>query len=380
MAAALDGINVLELALQYPGPYCSTLLSGLGARVIKVERPGVGDAARRRPAFFDTINRNKKSLTLDLKTEAGKEIFYRLVENMDVITEGFRPGVTARLGIDYATLSNINPRLVYCSISGFGQDGPYHDLPGHDLNYMSLSGMLHYFRDAQDQPILPGVAIADLSAAMFAVIGIMAALTSRQKSGRGQYVDVSMLDGLLSWMGTNLSLFANTGKTTKQRDAGYGLFETADGKQLALGIAHENWFWDRLCQVMGLENLKEIPGLERNQRRTELVPQLQAVFLQKPLAEWLTLLQSADIPATAVLDMDEVLHNEHAQARGMLTEITSPAGEKSVQTGFPVKFSPALVVQPSAHVPTLGENTGELLQGLGYSATEIDRLRNEKVI
>jgi crotonobetainyl-CoA:carnitine CoA-transferase CaiB-like acyl-CoA transferase len=380
MTRALEGIKVVEMALQYPGPYCSTLLSGLGAEVIKVEKPGTGDAARRRPAFFNCINHDKKSVTLDLKHPAGKEILYRLVGACDVVTEGFRPGVAARLAIDYPRLSTVNPRLVYCSISGYGQSGPYSDLPGHDLNYMSLSGMLHYFQDAQGHPIMPGVAIADLSAGMFAALGITAALAARARTGRGQQVDVAMLDGLLSWMGTNLSLYAETGRTEKNRDAGYGLFSTGDGKRLALGIAHEDWFWDRLCRAVGLEELAGIPGLERNRRRAELVVPLQDALMRKPLAAWLKVFKDADVPATPVLEPGEVLEDAHARARGMLEVVTDRQGNRSVRTGFPVKFAPGAPPARKTDPPLLGEHTEEILKSLGYHEKDIQDFKSENII
>jgi len=380
MAGALEGITVLEMALQYPGPYCSMLLSGLGAKVIKVERPDIGDPARRQPAFFNPINRGKRSLTLDLKQTASKDILYRLIKDCDVVTEGFRPGVASRLGIDYPTLGQINPHLIYCSITGFGQNGPYSDLPGHDLNYMALSGMLRYLQDAQGQPILPGVAIADLSAGMFAAIGILAALNQRHCTGKGCHVDVSMMDGLLSWMGTNLSIYANTGKTQKQRDSGYGLFTTADGKLLALGIAHEDWFWDRLCKALGLTDLSGIPVLERALRRQELIQPLQNVFLHKTRSEWLDLLKVADVPVTPVHDPCDVLDDPHVKSRGMAEILTDSQGSRSVRVGFPVKFSPVEQASPSADVPGLGEHTIDILETLGYLDDEIKRLRSSSVI
>jgi crotonobetainyl-CoA:carnitine CoA-transferase CaiB-like acyl-CoA transferase len=380
MVGALEGIKVLEMALQYPGPYCSMLLAGLGAEVIKVERPPTGDAARRRPSFFDALNRGKQSIALDLKSPAGRHILHRLAAACDVVTEGFRPGVAARLGIDYPTLKAVNPRLIYCSITGYGQDGPYSGLPGHDLNYMALSGMLESLTDAQGHPILPGVAVADLSAGMFAAIGILAGLHARSRTGVGRYVDVSMLGGLVSWMGANLSLFAATGETERRRDAGYGLFSTADGRLIALGIAYEDWFWDRLCKALGLEQLAGIPSAERVRRRSELIEPLQEALLRKTRAEWLAILEEADVPATPVQSLPEVLEDRHLQRLALAQIVTDAQGRRSVRSGFPMKFSTDTAAPPTAAVPSLGQHTGEVLRWLGCTEKEIERLRNEKAV
>lgn len=191
-----------------PGTLLFHAPGDLGAEIIKVEQPKVGDPARRNPGFFRGLNRNKMSITLDLKKPSAKEIMMRLIKKADVFTEGFRPGVVKRLGLDYETFNKINPRLIYCSISGYGQDGPYRDLPGHDLNYMAMAGMLDSIRDDQGNHIPPGIAIGDLSSGMFAAIGIMAALMARKRTGKGQYVDVSMFDGLLSWMTIRFGFFS----------------------------------------------------------------------------------------------------------------------------------------------------------------------------
>jgi len=380
MAGALNGIKVLEMALQYPGPYCSMLLLGLGAEVIKVEKQGRGDAARRRSSFFNCINHGKKSLTLDLKQPKGREILYRLIPKCDVVTEGFRPGVAKRLGIDYPVLKSINPRLIYCSISGFGQSGPYKDLPGHDINYISLSGMLHYFRDKFGNPIMPEIAIADLSSGMFAAIGVLAGLAARDKTGLGVHVDVSMLDGLLSWMGTNLSLFAGTGQNQIKRDPGYDVFRTADGKLISIGIAHEDWFWDRLCKAVGLKEFSGIPGLERNKRREELLKPLQKALMSKPLLEWLKVFKEADVPATPVLEPPQVLEDDHAKERGMLEIAHDSSGERYVRTGFPLKFSSGILSNMKTEPPSLGEHSAEILENLGYKENEIEYFQSQNII
>jgi len=379
MIRPLEGIRILESAHQYPGPYCSLLLADMGAEVIKIERPGVGDLARQLTEFFRSINGNKKSLTLDLKLPEARKVLYRLVEGSDVFMEGFRPGVAARIGIDYPTLKNVNPRLIYCSISGYGQEGPYRDLPGHDLNYLSMAGMLHCFQDEEGNFIAPGVAIGDLSSGMFAAIGILAALQRRYRTGQGQFIDVSMFDGLLSWMTTRLGIFWGTGKFERERDAGYGIFRTLDGRFLTLAIAHEDWFWDRLCGAMGLSEYRGIRGSERRKRRAELAERLQRVFLQKSMEEWVKILKDADVPVAPVQSPEEIDKDPQVLFRKMVHEVLLPSGEKIKQVGAPIKFSEMPESQRTPP-PQLGEHTEEILLGLGYVGEEIERLRQARVI
>ena len=379
MTLPLAGIRILDSAHQYPGPYCSMLLGDLGAEIIKMEQPGIGDPARANPGFFKGINRSKKSITLDLKKPSAREIMKCLVREADVFTEGFRPGVVKRLGADYETLKEINPRLIYCSISGYGQDGPYRDLPGHDLNYMAMAGMLDSIRDKDGNHVPPGVAIGDLSSGMFAVIGIMAALLARGQTGRGQYIDVSMFDGLLSWMSIRFGLFFHGGSSARPYDAGYGVFKAGDGKPFTLGIAHENWFWDRLCRAMGLEDYVGIPSVERHQRREELVEKLQALFSQKTRDEWMKILVEADVPVAPVKTPEQVLEDPQVIFRQMIQEIKGPSGESFRQVAFPVKLSetPALIQSPP---PALGQHTEEVLLKAGYSREDIERFREEGAI
>lgn len=376
MTLPLQGIKILDSAHQYPGPYCSMLLGDLGAEVIKMEQPGIGDPARANPGFFKGINRNKKSITLNLKTPSAKDILKRLVKEADVFTEGFRPGVVKRLGIDYDTLKEINPRLIYCSISGYGQEGPYRDLPGHDLNYMAMAGMLDSIRDEKGNHIPPGIAIGDLSSGMFAVIGIMAALMARGETGRGQYVDVSMFDGLLSWMSIRFGLFFHSGSSGRPYDAGYGVFKGRDGKPFTLGIAHEDWFWDRMCKAMGLDGLVGIKGAERHQRKKELVPKLKNVFAQKDREEWLRILTEADVPVAPVRTPEEVIEDPHVIFRKMIQGVKIPSGGAIQQVAFPVKLSetPAKMQLPP---PELGQHTEEVLLKAGYSREDILRFREE---
>ncbi len=375
----LHGIRVLESAHQYPGPYCSLLLADLGAEVIKIERPGIGDLSRQSTYFFQSINGNKKSLTLDLKRPQARKVLGSLVERSDVFMEGFRPGVAGRLGIDYPALKKFNPRLIYCSISGYGQEGPYKDLPGHDINYLSRAGMMYCFRDESGNFILPGVAIGDLSSGMFAAIGILAALQARHTTGEGQFIDVSMFDGLLSWMTTRLGILWGTGSFERERDAGYGVFQAKDGLSFTLAIAHEDWFWQRLCAAVGLPEYQGIKAMERRKRRPELRGRLQEVFLGKPREEWLKIITEADVPVAPVQRPEEIERDPHVLFRRMVQQIPLPGGEEMKQIGSPFKMS-AIPHQLRTSPPKLGEHTEEILKGLGYSGKEIESFKNEGAV
>lgn len=375
MALPLEGTRILCMAEQLPGPYCSMLLGDLGAEVILIERPGRGDPARMLPHFLSVIGRNKKSVTIDLKSEKGREICHRLVERADVFLEGFRPGVMKRLGLDYERIKMIKPDIIYCSISGYGQDGPYLNLPAHDITYQGIAGMLSSYIERGDFPERHSVPIADLSSAMFAVIGILAAVIARDRQGIGQFVDVSMTDGLVSWMSTALGIFLNTGiGAPMEREPAYGVFQTRDKSYLTLSIAHEDHFWRNLCHALGKGELSEMPREERYQRRGEIISMLREIFKEKTRAQWLKLLSEADVPCGPVYTIEEVVSDPQILHRGMIVEV---AGIK--QVAHPIKFS-----QTPAQVrmlqPELGEHTEEILSSLGYSAQEMEELRNQGIV
>ena len=376
---ALDGVKVLDMAYQYPGPYCSMILADLGADVLKVEVPGLGDPARQWYPFFGGINRNKKSMSLNLKSREGKEILYKLVKEYDVFMEGFRPGVAERLEIDYEKLKSIRDDIIYCSISGYGQQGPYRDLPGHDVNYQAVAGMLNCFDDGKGGVVLPQVAIGDLSSGMFAVIGILTSLLVKNKVGIGQYIDISMLDGLVSWMGTILAMDAARLETPVGGDPGYGIFETKDGKRLALGIAFEDWFWQNLCRELNLEEYSGWNLKQQIEKKEEITKRLKEKFALKDRDEWFQRLSKANIPIAPALSVSEVREDPQVLFRGMVAEVKDTAGKVVTQPGVPLKLSetPGTIRKGA---PLLGEHTDEVLKSLGYDEGTIKKLKEEGTV
>jgi crotonobetainyl-CoA:carnitine CoA-transferase CaiB-like acyl-CoA transferase len=381
MALALENTKVLTVEEKLPVTYCSMLLGDLGADVIIVEQPGVGNPARVLPHFLEITNRNKRSITVNLKSERGKKVFYRLAKNCDVIIECMRPGVVKRLGIGYETIRSINPGIVYCSVSGYGQDGPYWDWPAHDLSYQGIAGMLDLApRDGEGIPQPSGVAIADLSAGMFAAISILSALLARDRLGFGQYIDVSMTDGLVSWLSVELGQYFAASMLPRQGGRGFeaatGVFVIKDGKYLTLSIAHENYFWSNLCHAIGQAELADMPREQRWQRRDELRVTLKKALLSKTRDEWIKILTEADVPCGPVLSLKEVVCDAHLRHRGMFPEVEKTNGEKVKQVAYPAKFSET---QPQIRrlPPALGEHTREILVWLGYAPEEIEELRQK---
>jgi crotonobetainyl-CoA:carnitine CoA-transferase CaiB-like acyl-CoA transferase len=378
MPAPLDGVRVLDLSQLFPGPYCTMILADLGAEVIKVEPPGIGDYARLFGYFFDQINRNKKSVALNLKDQAAQEAFHLLVRDADVIVEGFRPGTTARLGVDYETLRGINPGIIYCSISGFGQDGPYMQKPAHDINYMSLAGALGLTRDREGRPVVLGLEIVDITSGLNSVIGIMAALLAREKSGAGQQVDISMLDCALSLLPMEAGYCLATGDSPDESPLKvlphYDVFATGDGEWLVLGIVHEDWFWKELCDAIDLPDLRELNVGERIGRSAEIASRLREAISSRSLADLLGDLEGRDVPFSKLNSVGEALHDPQILHRRMV--ITLPGSPDSgVYVGSPLKLSETEVRfhSPSPH---LGEHTDSLLSAAGLTAGEIKELRD----
>ncbi len=358
----LAGLRVVSLAQQYPGPYATLLMADLGADVILVERPGQGDPARQFPAFHAALNRNKRSVTIDLKRDEGCRSLRALLADADLMLEGFRPGAMARLGFGYEAVARINPRIIYLSISGFGQDGPYRDRPAHDLSYQAIAGLL--FRQANTgQPAVPGdVAIGDLASGMFAAVGALAALHERNRTGRGQHVDVSMTDGLVSWMSVFLGpQMGGEAQADIAAEPAYGSFRCGDGKLLTLSIAHEDWFWSALCKLLGLP--QELADLHRHQRvaRTDaLRSQIARALEGASRDDWAARLDAASIPWGPVNDLHEVVEDPHFIARGLFREVVRPAGGVERCVAQPLRFG-AAHPGPRRGTPELGEANAELL-------------------
>ncbi len=378
MASPLDGVRVISMAEQYPGPYCTLLLADMGADVVLVERPGAGDPSRGPGGmsdFFAALNRNKRSVALDLKTEEGREACRRLIAKADVFLEGFRPGTMERLGLGYEALRDINARLIYCSLSGFGQSGPYRLRPAHDVSFQGIAGLLANLIERGSFADRPSVAIGDLSSGMFAAVGILAALYARERTGRGQYVDVAMADGLVSWMTAALGPVLNgAGSFDLSGGAGYGVYKAGDGKYLTLSVAMEPHFWRNLWRSVGREDLAEISFMDRLKRNQELDGILQEVFLTKTRDEWVEILAAGDVPSGPVLSLEEVARDPQLRERGMIVEWEAPEGRKIGMVNHPIQFSetPAAIRRTA---PALGEHTEEVLREAGFGDEEVARLR-----
>jgi crotonobetainyl-CoA:carnitine CoA-transferase CaiB-like acyl-CoA transferase len=389
---ALASVKVIDLTRLLPGAFCSQILADLGAAVIKVEEPGKGDYNRTLPPIarvesgsFLLLNRNKQSITLNLKSPAGKKILQELAAQSDVLIEGFRPGVMERLGLSFDALKQINPGLIYCAISGYGQDGPYRGLPGHDLNYLAVCGALQLFGKAGEGPIVPGLSIADVGGgSLMAVAGILAGLIARGRTGNGQFIDISMTDGAVSWLALHAADFLFAGIEPRGGERPfigqapcYNVYRCADGKYVALGII-EAHFWHRFCDAVGLSDLRrrQWPEGEEARRQAET---LQTLFSTKGRDEWVRTLASADIPFTPVNGMAEAFEDAQMQHRAMLQSIEHPVEGRIPQLGFPIKLSDTPCTIRTAP-PTLGEHTDAVLAALGYRESAIEELRRSKAI
>ena len=403
MAGALDGIKILELTRVGPGAFCTMMLGDMGAEVLKIEAPPSGklagsgaspkpEQARRLATSF--TNRNKKSMTLNLKDPTGQAVLQDLAKSYDVLVEGFRPGVMKRLGGDYETLRKLNPRLVYCSLSGYGQDGPYKDFPAHDLNYLSLAGVANLIGPTEGPPSIPLNIIADYAgASMHGVTGIMFALFARERTGKGQFVDVSYLD-------TTISLLAATPNVRDYFGDGvipgrgkgvfggghafYGFYETKDNKMITIGCT-EPWLWENLCDALNRPDLKDCGMKEGDfanpphEKHAYARQELQKIFLTKTREEWFDFLTKADVCVGKVYDVPEVFRDPQVKHRQMAVELDHPVAGKVTQAGIAVKLSetPGSIRSFS---PSLGQHTEDVLRGIGYNDAKIAELREKHIV
>jgi crotonobetainyl-CoA:carnitine CoA-transferase CaiB-like acyl-CoA transferase len=377
-------MRVLDLSLLFPGPYCGTILAGLGAEVIKIERPGGGDWVRYVPPVdpesgeglaFRTLNRGKKSLTLNLKAEEGRSILLRLAESADVLLESFRPGVMERLGLGYETLARANERLVYCSLTGYGSTGPYRERAGHDLNYIGLAGLLDLTGPRDGPPSIPGAPLADLTGALWAAIGILGALLAREQTGRGRRVEASLLGGSLACL--PLPVASLLGNEPVARGAGeltggrvcYNLYQAADGGYMSLS-ALEPEFWLAFCRAVERPDLAD-QAMAPAVAGEAAYDGLCALFRSRTRREWAEALAGVDACCEPVLDLGEALASEPVRALGMLADGVLLA---------PIRLTPEVPGAGSLAAPALGHHTAALLAELGYDEGNMARLRAAGVV
>ncbi len=381
-----QGITVLDLSRYLPGRFCTLMLAYTGAEVITVEPPRV-PSAKIRPIGKDTgaryiaLNRNKKSITVDLHSEDGKEIFYKLVKKAAVIVESSRPGVAKRLGIDYPAARRINPKIVYASISNFGQDGPYANLPGHDITCLGLAGLL----DVKEfPPVLPGILLSDTIAACMATIGILSALLEAQKSGKGQYVDLSILDAVISCLNVRaMRHFLDTTPAPGEDDFTYliypfyNVYKAKDNRYITVA-AVEPHFWKRLCVMLGREDFVQYQ-FDKGTKRAEIFEHFRKTFAARNSDEWVRRLRCSDIPGGPVNTLEEVFQDPQVIHRNMVADMPHPLLGAVKYLGIPMKFSetPGEFKSPP---PLYGEHTVEILESSGYSKEAIEVLQQKGVV
>lgn len=396
MTTALEGIRVLDMTQAMAGPFCAMILADMGAEVIKVEPPGRGEMTRKMgfaaqkgddSAAFLAINRNKKSVTIDMKSEEGQRLYHELAKTADVIVENFRPGVTERLGMDFATIHAINPRLVYGSISGFGQTGPHSSRAGFDLIAQGMAGVMSVTGEAGGEPVKSGVPLSDLAAGMYCAIGILNALYVRERTGEGQHVDTSLFEAALSFGVWETAELWTTGRVPEpfgsahRLSAPYQALRTKDG-YVTVG-ANNPRLWERLCEAIGRTELQEDPRFVDNDARMTnrlvLQDELERTLTQETTATWVQRFEDAGFPAGPIYDYQQVFEDPHTIERGMLQEYEHPVAGTVKVLGIPVKLSatPGSIRLPA---PLLGEHSAEVFAQLGLSEERLDALREGGVI
>jgi len=396
MAGPLTGIEVMDFTRALAGPHCTLLLADMGAEVIKIERVEGGDEVRRmgppfingESAAFMASNRNKKSLTVNLKDPRGQEICKRLAQQVAVLVENFRPTVMKGLGLDYTTLARLNPRLIYCSISGFGQTGPMSDQGGYDTVAQGMSGIMMATGVPGGPPVKAGVPVVDLGTGMFGALGVLAAYIAREKTGRGQHIDASLLDSSVALGLIDGSDYLASGDvplplaSAHRRIAPHGAFKTKDG-YITIAADSAPRTWKTLCQLLGKEEIERHPQLADNTLRRKnlslLIEEMEKATMQHESAFWLEKLNAAGIPCGPVQNYDQVFQHPQVLARNLLVENIHPVAGKVQMVGKPLKFSdtPAMDLTPS---PSLGQHSQEILRRLGYTPSEIEQLRQDQVV
>jgi crotonobetainyl-CoA:carnitine CoA-transferase CaiB-like acyl-CoA transferase len=392
----LDGIKVLEMARVPPAEMPGMFLADMGADVLKIETPPdeAEDAATKRRAAFAYVNRNKRSLALNMKAAEGQAIFKKLAAAADVIVEGFRPGVMKRLGGDYETLSAANPRLVYCSLSGFGHNGPYRDYPAHDGNYLSLAGVLNLIGEPERKPIFPLNLVADYGgASMHGALGIMMALFARERTGRGQHVDVSYLDTSLALLAAtpNMRFFWSDGMAPKRGEGFlggsypyYAVYGTKDGKYLTIGCT-EPWLWENFCKAINRPDFVKFARRPdqfvraANAEEVKCREEIEALIRTRTRDEWYDFLVKADVCVGKVYEPEEVVADPQVQARDMVVEMRHPVHGVVKQFGQPIKLSDTPGTIRSV-APYSGEHTDQVLGELGLREADIRSLREKKIV
>ncbi len=388
----LQGIRILDLTRLYPGPLGTMMLADMGTDVIKIEDMNAPDYMRYYPPYLESesagfiaVNRSKRSLALNLKSKEGVDIFFALLKTADIVIEQFRPGVLAELGIGYEAAKQAKPDIVYVSITGYGQNGPYAKDAGHDINFIGYAGILSATGLAQTGPVLPGPQLGDVAGgAYMSMIACLTALWTREKTGQGQRVDVAMLDCVLPLMTLQMAHYQATKITFAPGEpplsgglACYGVYPCADGKYIALGLL-EAKFWKIFCDMAGHPEWLEkhmVMGEEADHLRKGIA----ALFRTKTRDEWIIAAKNLDVCLTPVLDLSEIESDPQLQARHMIYEQTHPVCGKIKGIGVPLKFS-ATPAQPSGPSPALGEDTKSILEEIGYKQEEIEALRKEGVI
>lgn len=392
----LAGVRVLDLTQFLSGPHCTQILADLGADVIKLEAPE-GDLSRSIPphfvgpdsVYFLSVNRNKRSVCVNLKTAEGQEIAKSLIARSDVVVDNFRPGVLARLGIDIKALLAENPRLIWCSISGFGQDGPYRDKPAYDMIVQALSGGMSMTGEPGRASVRAGIPIADLSAGMYGATAIAAALHRRNETGVGQYIDVSMLDCQVAMLSYQAAYYLHSGRVPGRQGSAhdsiptYRGFTAGDGNELVI-TANTERMWQGLCQVLGLQHLLDDPRFTTNRERFEnsevLVPLLEEAFLTRSVEEWLPLLEAQSIPVGVVNTLDRVIADPQVKHRGLVADLKSADGRHVRVIGNPIRLADTEEVAQS-YPPVLGEDTTRVLTTiLGMDDAYVNTLAEHGVV